>query len=382
MRRVILSFLLLSAPVLSPMGAAAQGFDTAAPIAYMKDLTTGTVLFSKQPDKPMPPASMGKMMSVYTAFGMISRGQLSLDQKILVRPETWTKWHSQGSTMFLGVGEQPTVRDLLSGIVTLSGNDACVVLAEGIAGTEANYVALMNREAARIGLAHSHFVNTNGWPDPQEYVTARDLATLAERTIKDYPALYRQFYSQPSYKWGKTLGAGKDIEQGNRNPLLGRVTGADGLKTGHTDEAGYGFTGSAVQAGRRIVMVVAGLTSFNERIAQSVAFINYGFQAFEAVSVAKKGARLGEAAVFDGDKKAVGLIAPQDIFVSMPRAARDLVKSRLVYNGPIKAPFAAGAPVAELVITGPGFERRAPVVAAEAVGKAGFFDRIRMAIGG
>ncbi len=377
MRRLILSFLLLSA-----LPAAAQGFDTAAPIAYMKDLTTGTVLFSKQPDKPMPPASMGKMMSVYTAFGMIAAGHLSLDQKILVRPETWTKWHSQGSTMFLGVGEQPTVRDLLSGIVTLSGNDACVVLAEGIAGNEANYVSLMNREASRIGLQHSHFANTNGWPDPQEYVTARDLATIAERTIHDYPALYRQFYSQTSYKWGKTLGAGKDIEQANRNPLLGRVAGADGLKTGHTDEAGYGFTGSAVQDGRRIVMVVAGLTSFNERIAQSVSFINYGFQAFEAVPVAKKGAHLGDAAVFDGDKRMVGLIAPADIFVSMPRAARDLVKSRLVYTGPIKAPFAAGQPIAELVITGPGFERRAPVVAAEAVGKASFFDRIRNRIGG
>ena len=193
MYRVILSLLLLSS-----VPASAQGFDTAAPIAFVKDLTTGTVLFQKDPDKPMPPASMGKMMSVYTAFGMIAHGKVSLDQKVLVRPETWTKWHSQGSTMFLGVGEQPTLRDLLSGIVTLSGNDACVVLAEGLGGTEANYVGLMNREAARIGLTHSHFANTNGWPDTGEYVSARDLAIIAERTIKDYPALYKQFYSQPT----------------------------------------------------------------------------------------------------------------------------------------------------------------------------------------
>ena len=382
MLRSLLAALLLSTPTVLSLstGSAAQGYDTAAPIAFMKDLTTGTVLFAKGADAPMPPASMGKMMSVYTAFGMIARGQVSLDQKIAVRPETWTKWHSQGSTMFLGVGEQPTVRDLLSGIVTLSGNDACVVLAEGIAGTEANYVALMNREAARIGLKHSHFMNTNGWPDPQEYVTARDLATLAERTIRDYPALYRQFYSQTSYKWGKTLGAGKDIEQANRNPLLGRVPGADGLKTGHTEEAGYGFTGSAVQEGRRIVMVVAGLTSFNQRIQQSVSFMDWGFRAFEAVPVARKGAKLGEAKVFDGDAATVQLIAPADIFVSMPRASHDLVKTRLVYTGPVRAPFAAGTPVAELVVSGPGFERRAPVVAAAAVGKAGPFDRIRAGV--
>ena len=371
--RCLFLFLLLIASV----PAAAQSYDTAAPIAYMKDLTTGTVLFAKEADKPMPPASMGKMMSVYVAFGLIAHGKVSLDQKVLVRPETWSKWHSQGSTMFLGVGEQPTVRDLLSGIVTLSGNDACVVLAEGLAGTEENYVSLMNREAARIGLKGSRFANTNGWPDPREYVTARDLATIAERTVRDYPALYRQFYSQPTYTWGKTLGAGKDIKQENRNPILGKVAGADGLKTGHTDEAGYGFTGSAIQDGRRIVMVLAGMKSWNERVSQSVSFMDWGFRAFEAVQVAKKGAKIGEAAVFDGDRRAVALVAPEDIFVSMPRAARDTLKSRLVYTGPVKAPIAAGAPVADLVISGPGFERRAPVVAAEAVRTAGPFDRIR-----
>ncbi len=383
MRRLILSFLLLSAPALSlSNGAFAQGFDTAAPIAFVKDLTTGTVLFQKDPDRPMPPASMGKMMSVYTAFGMIANHKVSLDQKVLVRPETWTKWHSQGSTMFLGVGEQPTVRDLLSGIVTLSGNDACVVLAEGLGGTEANYVGLMNREATRIGLTHSHFANTNGWPDTQEYVTARDLAIVAERTIKDYPALYKQFYSQPTYTWGKTLGAGKDIKQENRNPILGKVQGADGLKTGHTDEAGYGFTGSAVQDGRRVVMVLAGMQSWNERVAQSVAVMDWAFRAFEAVPVARKGAKIGQALVYDGDRRDVGLVAPEDIYVSMPRASRDLVKTRLVYTGPIAAPIKAGQMVAELVISGPGFERRAPVVAAEGVDKAGFLDRIRARFGG
>lgn len=374
-RLVVFLMVAVAAPAL------AQGFDTAAPIAFMKDLSTGTILFSKNPDQPMPPASMGKMMTVYTAFGMVARGRASLDQKVTVSPETWRKWHSQGSTMFLGVGEQPTVRDLLHGIVTLSGNDACVVLAEGLGGTEANFVQLMNREAARLGMRGSRYANTNGWPDAGEVVTARDLATVAERTIRDYPALYRQFYGQASYTWGRTLGAGKAIEQGNRNPILGRVPGADGLKTGHTEEAGYGFTGSAIQNGRRIVMVLAGMTSWNERVQQSIGFMNWGFAAFEAVPVARKGAALGEARVFDGASDTVKLVAPADVLVSMPRAARDEVKAVVVYNGPVRAPIAKGAQVAELVVRGPGFERRAPLVAADAVGKAGVFGRVRAGFG-
>ncbi len=380
MRRLI-ALLLLTTPALTT-GAAAQGFDTAAPIAFVKDLTTGTVLLQKDPDKPMPPASMGKMMSVYVAFGMIARGQANLNQKIQVRPETWTKWHSQGSTMFLGVGEQPTLKDLLLGIVTLSGNDACVVMGEGLGGTEANYVQIMNKEAARIGLTRSHFSNTNGWPDPQEYVTARDLATLAERTIKDYPALYKQFYGAPNYTWGKTLGAAKPITQENRNPILGHVTGADGLKTGHTDEAGYGFTGSAVQDGRRVVEVLAGMKSWNERVQQSIGVMNWAFQAFEAVPVAKKGAKVGSGQVFDGAKKDVTLVAAEDIFMSTPRAQRDTLKAKLVYDGPVRAPIAAGSKIADLVITGPGIERRVPVVAGEAVDKAGLVGRIIARLGG
>lgn len=362
------------------------GFETPARFAFMKDLSTDTVLMTKNADERVPPASMGKMMTVYVAFDLIARGKVSLDQKIIVSPETWAKWHSQGSTMFLGVGEQPTVADLLHGIVTLSGNDACVVLAEGLAGTEANYVSLMNQTAKRLGLRNSNFANTTGWPDPNEWVSARDLATIAERTIEDHPKLYREFYGKPSFTWGKTLGQARPITQGNRNPLLGKVAGADGLKTGHTEEAGYGFTGSAVQNGRRLVMVIGGMSSWNERVSQSVGFMNWGFAAFETVPIARKGAKLGEAEVYLGDKRTVALVAPRAIAATVPRAQSDAIKLRVVYNGPVKAPIKAGQPIAELVATGPAGETRAPLVAAEAVGEAGPLSRvlanIRALVGG
>ena len=174
---------------------AAPDYQTPAPVAYLQDLSSGAILYAKDADRRMPPASMAKMMTVYVAFDMIKSGELKLDQKFPVRPETWRAWHSQGSTMFLGVGEEPTVSDLLKGIVTLSGNDACVVLAEGISGTESAFTDRMNRAAVKLGLTNSHFGTSNGWPDEgRTYVTARDLAKLAGATIKDHPDLYKRFY--------------------------------------------------------------------------------------------------------------------------------------------------------------------------------------------
>ncbi len=358
-----------------PAAAQAPSYTTAARSAFMKDLSSNTILYSKDADTPMPPASMGKMMTVYVAFDMIKRGEAHLDQKILVRPETWTKWHSQGSTMFLAVGEQPTVEELLHGIITLSGNDACVTLGEGLGGTEENYVALMNRAAAKMGLRGSKFANTNGWPDPNEIVTPRDLATIAERTIKDFPDLYKRFYPTEKFTWGKTLGKGDAITQPNRNPLLGRVTGADGLKTGHTDEAGYGFTGSAVQDGRRIVMVVAGLGSFNERIAASVDFMNWGFRAWQGVPVLKAGQVAGRAKVSGGKVDDVALTASSDLMVTIPRGFASARKTRIVAL-PLTAPIAKGQHAADLIVTIKGLpDTRLPLVAAEAVPEAGFLGR-------
>ncbi|TZG28697.1 D-alanyl-D-alanine carboxypeptidase family protein [Sphingomonas montanisoli] len=363
-----------------PAEAAAPPFDTPAPVAFMKDLSSGAVLYAKDADRRMPPASMAKMMTVYVAFDLIKKGELSLDKMITVQPETWRKWHgpAAGSTMFLSAGEQVSVANLLFGIVTLSGNDACVVLAEGISGTEPAFVALMNRRAKEMGLTNSNFGTSNGWPDGGvTYVSARDLATLAEKTIEEHPKLYKTFYSRLNFTWGKTLGSGADITQANRDPLLGRVAGADGLKTGHTEEAGYGFTGSAEQNGRRLVMVLSGLTGFNQRIDQSVSFMNWGFGAWQSKVIAAKGRKVQVAEVQGGDAREVALIAPKNLAVTIPAGLGADLKTKVVYKGPIKAPFKAGAHIADLVVTGPDLPRQTlPLVAASDVGEAGFFGRM------
>jgi D-alanyl-D-alanine carboxypeptidase (penicillin-binding protein 5/6) len=362
----------------TPSVAAAPQFQTPAPVAFLQDLSTGAVLFSRDADRRMPPASMAKMMTVYTAFDLIKRGELKLGDMVTVQPETWRKWHgpAAGSTMFLSAGEQVSVANLLYGIVTLSGNDACVVLAEHISGTEQSFAERMNRVAAQIGLKNSHFGNSNGWPDAGvTYVTARDLATLAEQTITNYPQLYKQFYSRRDFTWGKTMG-GNAITQANRDPLLGRVAGADGLKTGHTDEAGYGFTGSAEQNGRRLVMVMAGLTSFNQRADESVNFMNWGFRAWQAKPVAAKGKQVGTAQVQLGDASEVALVAGQDLKVTIPAGLAPEMSAKVVYQGPIKAPIKAGQHIADLVVTSPDVPaQRLPLVAAADVGEAGIFGR-------
>lgn len=374
---VIASFFTIA--LATPTIAAAPPFDTAAPIAYMEDLSSGAELYSKDADRRMPPASMAKMMTVYVAFDLIKKGELKLDQSFTVRPETWQKWHgpAAGSTMFLSTGEQVSVKDLLHGIVTLSGNDACVVLAEGIRGTETAFVAEMNRHAQALGMTNSHFGTSNGWPDNGvTYTTARDLAHLAAATIRDFPDLYKQFYSQTSFTWGKTLGAGDPITQANRDPLLGRVQGADGLKTGHTEEAGYGFTGSAEQNGRRLVMVVAGLDSFNNRISESVKFMDWGFRAWTSKALFKKGAEVETAEVQLGGVNKVGLVAPRDLAVTLPGGAASAMQVKVVYNGPVKAPIKAGDHIADLVVSTPDTPPQVmPLVAASDVAEAGFFGR-------
>ena len=360
----------------TPALAQAPAYTTAAPIAFLKDLQTGRILLAKDADKRIPPASMGKMMSVYVAFKLIKSGEANLEQPILVREETWKKWNNQGSTMFLDVNSQVSVENLLHGIVTLSGNDACVVLAEGLGGTEANYVALMNREAKRLGLKSSNFANTNGWPDPNEYVTARDLAMIAEATIRDFPDLYARFYQKEGFTWGKTMGAGQAITQGNRNPLLGKVAGANGLKTGHTEEAGYGFTGSAVQNGRRLVMVVAGLSSFGERVSASVDFMNWGFAAWQNIPLGKKGQVMGKVAISGAADPSIDAVAGKDLFVTLPRGFGMERKTSIEALPGLSAPLKAGQQVGNLVVTMPGQQPlKAPLVTPVAIEEAGMFRR-------
>ena len=250
------------------------------------------------------------------------------------------------------------------------------MLAEGLGGTEANYVALMNREAARIGLKGSHFANTNGWPDSGEYVTARDLATIAEATMRDFPDLYARFYQKDGFTWGKTMGEGQAITQGNRNPLLGKVLGADGLKTGHTEEAGYGFTGSAIQNGRRLVMVVAGLKSFGERASSSVDFMNWGFAAWQNVPLGKKGHVMGKVAIAGAADASIDAVAGKDLFVTLPRGFGMERKTRVEALPGLTAPLKAGALVGNLVVTMPGQQPvKAPLITPVAIEEANMFRR-------
>ncbi|WP_188064211.1 D-alanyl-D-alanine carboxypeptidase family protein [Sphingobium sp. KCTC 72723] len=373
------ALLLFTALLTQPLVAAAPPYTSEAPIAYLKDLSSGAVLYSKGGQTRMPPASMAKMMTAHVAFRLIQKGELKLNTMFTVRPETWKQWHGPqaGSTMFLSAGEQVSVENLLHGIVTLSGNDACVVLAEGIAGTEQAFVAAMNEEAKRLGLKNSHFGTSNGWPDEGvTYVTAEDLAHLAQATVEETPDLYKRFYATRSFTWGKTMG-GADIQQGNRNPILGKIAGADGLKTGHTEEAGFGFTGSAEQDGRRLVMVVAGLTSFNSRISESVRFMDWGFKAWKAQPLFKKGAVVDTAPVQLGSATSVSLVAPQNLAVTLPRTASANVQVKVVYTGPIKAPIAKGQKIADLIVSTPDTPPQVmALVAGEDVAEAGLFGRL------
>jgi D-alanyl-D-alanine carboxypeptidase (penicillin-binding protein 5/6) len=379
MKRVILLATAAALSLTSTAPAKAPPFETPAKVAFLIDLSSGAVLLSKNADVRMPPASMAKMMTTNVAFELIKKGDLKLDKKCTVRPETWQRWHGPqaGSTMFLSPNEQVTVDELLKGIITLSGNDASVVLAECIAGTEDAFVNVMNENAKRLGLSNSHFGNSNGWPDEgHTYVTARDLATLARAEIENHPDLYRKYYSLTEYTHGQTLGSGAAITQANRNPLLGRVAGADGLKTGHTEEAGYGFTGSAEQNGRRLIMVVAGLDSFNQRISESVRLMQWGFNAWQSKPLFKAGTNVGSAQVQMGSSSEVPLVAGRDLSITIPAGILSKVGGmKIRYQGPIKAPIAKGDHVADLVVSMPDGEQVMPLVAGEAVGEAGFFDR-------
>lgn len=356
---------------------AAPKYETEAPIAYMTDLSSGAVLFEKDADRQIPPASMAKMMTVYVAFDQLKNGKIALDQEITIQPATWRKWQGQGSTMFLAANDKPTIKDLLHGVITLSGNDASVVLAEAIGGTEENFAEMMTRTAGKIGMKNSRFGNSTGWPDEgKTLVTARDLGILGARLSNDFPKLYTDFFGLTEFTWGKT-NSGDPITQPNRNPLLGKIVGADGLKTGHTEEAGFGFTGSAEQKGRRIVSVLAGLDSYGGRISESVKFMNWGFNAWEPKALFEKGTKVQTADVQLGDSSSVSLIAPKDLFATLPKGSDASVMMKVTYNGPIKAPIAAGQEIATLVVNfDGGGSQSMPLVAGEAVEEAGFFDRV------
>lgn len=345
-------------------------YESAAPIAYLVDMSSGAVLFDKGSNKRIPPASMAKMMTVYVVFDLIDRGELKLDQKFALSPATWTKWNNTGSSMFLKSKEQATVADLLHGVATLSGNDAAIVLAEGIAGSEAAFVERMNLTAQRLGMKDSRFGTASGWPDGgRTLTTAHDLATLGARTIHDFPTLYRKFYGFREFRWN-------GITQPNRNPILGRIKGADGIKTGHTDEAGYCFTGTAEQNGRRLMMVVAGLPSMASRAEESLKLLKWGFAAWRAQPLYKAQSVVATLPVQLGNESSVAVIAPRTLALALPSGNAPRYKLLVRYTGPVKAPFKKGMELAQLVAKfDNGSEQVMPLIAARSVAEAGFFGR-------
>jgi len=279
-------------------------------------------------------------------------------------------WSTQGSKMFVPIDSDIKVEDLIRGIIVQSGNDACVVVAEGLAGSEEAFADRMNKKAVEIGLKNSNFVNASGWPDPNHLMTAQDLFVLAKRLYEDFPEYY-PYFSEKEFVFNK-------IRQGNRNPLLYRPnTGVDGLKTGHTEEAGFGLTASAERDGRRIFMVVHGMTSMQDRADETGQLLDWAFRSFGDYTVAKKDTILAQANVWMGQQKTVPLTVAKDLLVTLPVAERSQVQVKAVYNGPVAAPIAAGQPIGELVMTIPGMpEARAPLVAAQDVPQLGFGGRV------
>ncbi|HMA14571.1 MAG: D-alanyl-D-alanine carboxypeptidase family protein [Bacteroidota bacterium] len=364
-------FLGLAVATLPPaVAGAATVIETQAEEAFLIDFETGAVLLDKNGDLPMPPSSMSKMMTTYIVFERLQENLLSLDDQFTVSEKAW---RMGGSKMFVEIGNQVRVEDLLRGVIVQSGNDACIVLAEGIAGSEEAFAELMNEKAREIGLTSSHFTNATGWPDPNQRVTSRDLATLAKRIIEDHPEFYH-YYAEKEFTW-------HEIRQGNRNPLLYRNIGADGLKTGHTEEAGYGLTASAVQNERRLILVVNGLPSMQARADESDRLLSWGFREFDNYALFKSGDVVDEAPVWLGEDETVPLVIPQDLKVTLPRNDRRGMQVAVVYDGPIPAPIPAGQEIARLRVTWPdGVPVEVPLQAGAEVEQLGPFGRIAASI--
>lgn len=348
----------------------AQALDTPARNAYVIDLATNTVLLNKAADIPMPPASMSKLMTIFMVFDRLKKGSLNLDDTFLVSEKAWRKG---GSKMFVKVGDRIKVSDLLRGIIIQSGNDACIVVAEGLAGSEDAFAEMMTRRAKEIGLTNSNFANSTGWPHPKHYMSARDLAVLSERLVTDFPEHYKIF-AEKTFTYSK-------IKQSNRNPLLYRDIGSDGLKTGHTEEAGYGLAASAVRGERRIVMVVNGLTSIRERSRESLRVMEWAFRTFKPYALFKKDDVITKADIWLGDAPSVSLTIPEDLKLTLSRTARHKMKVTVKMNNPVAAPVKKGQRLATLIVSAPNFQtREIPLLAAEDVQQLGFVGRIGAAI--
>ncbi len=365
-QKLTLFTLLLFSFCLSPFLAYAQ-ITTTAKQAIIIDYNSGTVLFEKNADKKMPTSSMSKVMSMYLVFDALKKGNLSLNDTLLVSEKAWKKG---GSKMFVPVGEKVKVEDLIRGVIIQSGNDATIVLAEGIAGDEGNFAVALNKKASDLGMNNSNFTNASGWPDPDHYSTARDLAILTKAVIDNFPKYY-PYYAEKEFTYNK-------IRQDNRNPLLYKNIGADGLKTGHTEVGGYGLIGTGVNNdGRRVILVLNGMASKNERSQESSRLLQWGLNSFTDISLFDDDKNLGNADVYLGVKDLVKLKAKSSLNITIPKLYKDDLKIEIKYKSPLKAPIIKGAEIGTIYVHIPKSEiREIPLITAESVDELAFFPKL------
>lgn len=361
-----LSFSTLTFSLLITSSIQAQAIETLAKQAIIMDDATGSILYEKEAYTPMHPSSMSKLMTLYILFDQLKQGKLKLTDSFNVSEEAWRK---QGSKMFVHVGSQVQIQDLIRGIIVLSGNDACIVVAEGISGTEASFANLMNKYAKRLGLKNSHFTNSTGWPDPNHYMTAYDLALLAKHLVSDFPDFYK-YFDEREFTFS-------NIHQMNRNLLLYRNIGVDGLKTGHTEDGGYGITASGKKGSQRMIVVVNGLQNDKQRADEAQSLLSYGFLNFETKTLFKKNTPIANAEVWEGKATQVPLVAQKDIAFIIPTGNTHDIKSEIKYSSPIKAPIKQGTTLAHLNVTLPqGRQVAVPLVAAKDVEQLSWFGRV------
>lgn len=353
-----------------PFSALAQNVapvETTAKQAFIMDANTGAVLYAKDADTPMPTSSMSKMMTMYLVFDALKSGKLKMTDEL---PVSERAWKQEGSRMFLNVGQTANVEDLIRGVAVQSGNDAAVVLAEGLGGgSEYTFAEMMNAKAGELGMTNSRFMNATGLPDPQHYASPRDLAILALALIRDFPEHYH-YFSEKEFTYNK-------IRQGNRNPLLYRNMNVDGLKTGHAEQAGYGLTASAIRSGRRVILVLNGLKNMQQRADESARMLDWAYREYGLYTVAKAGEKLAEVQVWLGREKTVPLVVAQDVALTLPRSARSDLKAVMSFNQPVPAPIAKGQEIGKLTVTVAGAEpREVPLLAGADVPRLGFFARV------
>ena len=365
----LLGFPLFALALAFAASARAQ-IETPAKHAILMDFETGEAIFAKDADEPMPPASMSKLMTTELVFKRLKDGSLKLTDTMRVSEKAW---RMGGSKMWVLVGNEVSVEDLLRGIVIQSGNDACIVMAEALGGSEEAFAGMMNARARELGLTRSHFTNATGWPDPMHRMSAHDLARLTAHMIRTYPDYYR-YYAEKEFTWA-------DIRQPNRNPLLYMDIGADGVKTGHTEESGYGLVASAVRDGRRLILVVNGLQSEDQRGSETRRLLDLGFREFQRYDLFAANDTIGEAEIWGGTYAKVPLKLAEPLSVNMLRASRGGLTITLRYQGPVSAPVAEGQEIGRLDLAAPGWPGRSvPVYAAAAVPETGLLGKMLLGL--